>query len=294
MARQTATVEVAMPGLAGLAGKVAIVTGGAAGLGRASAVRLAAEGVRVLVVDRDADGAKATAEALPTDSAWFAADVSAEADTDRYLAEAVDRFGRVDLHHLNAGIPGSFAGIPDLTTAEFDQVLDINVRGTFLGLRAAFRQYRAQGSTGNIVLTASIASLRGSADLFPYQVSKHAVLGILHGAAVYGGPLGIRVNAVAPGIVPTGLFAAAATTPGGGDDMVRRASTSPLRRAGTPEDIAGVVAFLLSDDSGYVTGEAVSADGGAAIQSTVRPSGGAGAWDFAAVDDATYGSGWTR
>jgi NAD(P)-dependent dehydrogenase (short-subunit alcohol dehydrogenase family) len=282
-----------MAGLTGLAGKVAIVTGGAAGLGRASAVRLAAEGARVLVVDRDADGAAATAESLPTESAWIAGDVASEADTERYLAAALDRWGRVDLHHLNAGIPGPIAGLPDLTTAEFDQVMDINVRGMFFGVRAAFRQYRAQRGGGTIVLTASIASLRGSADLFAYHVSKHAVLGILHGAAVYGGPLGIRVNAVAPGIVPTGLFAAAATTPGGGDDMVRRASTSPLRRAGTPEEIAAVVAFLLSDDSGYVTGEVVSADGGASVQSPVRPSGGAGAWDFAAVDAATYGS-WSR
>ena len=279
-----------MPGLAGLEGKIAVVTGGAAGLGRGSARRLAAEGARVLVVDVDADGAKATAEELPTDSAWIAADVASEEDTERYMAEAVDRFGRIDLYHLNAGIPGSFAGIPDLATEDFDRVLAINVRGMFLGLRAALRRYREQRSVGNVVLTASIASLRGSADLFPYQVSKHAVIGILHGAAAYAGPLGIRVNAVAPGIVPTGLFAAAGSTPGGGDDMVRRASTTPLRRAGTPEDIAGVVAFLLSDDSAYVTGEVVSADGGAAMVNTVRPSGGAGAWDFRAVDDATYSS----
>jgi NAD(P)-dependent dehydrogenase (short-subunit alcohol dehydrogenase family) len=125
-------------------------------------------------------------------------------------------------------------------------------------------------------------------------VSKHAVLGALHAAATYGGPLGIRVNAVAPGIVPTGLFAAAAGKLGGGGDMVRRASSTPLRRAGTPADIAGVVAFLLSDDSGYVTVEVVSADGGANMVNTVRPSGGAGAWDFAAVDAAMYGTDWAH
>ena len=99
---------------------------------------------------------------------------------------------------------------------------------------------------------------------------------------MYGGPLGIRVNAVAPGIVPTALFTAA-----GRDDMVRRAASAPLRRAGTPDEIASVVAFLLSDESSYMAGEVVSVDGGSAIVSTVRDSGGAGAWDFGALDERT-------
>jgi NAD(P)-dependent dehydrogenase (short-subunit alcohol dehydrogenase family) len=271
------------------AGQVAVVTGAGSGLGAASARRLAAEGARVLVVDIDAAAAEATAASIGAAARWTAADVATEAGVDGYVRAAVAEFGRLDLHHLNAGIVGSFAALPDLAAEDFDRVLAVNLRGVFLGLRAAFRQYATQGSTGNIVLTASIASLRGSADLLPYQISKHGVLGALHGAAVYGGPIGIRVNAVAPGIVPTGLFAANATATGGGDDMVRRAGTSPLRRAGTPEEIAAVAAFLLSDDSSYVTGEVLSADGGASVVSSVRPSGGAGAWDTAAVDDALYG-----
>jgi len=112
---------------------------------------------------------------------------------------------------------------------------------------------------------------------------------MLRGAAMYGGPLGIRVNAVAPGIVPTNLFPAGEAALGGRDDMRQRAATSPLRRAGTPEEIASVVAFLLSEESAYMTGEVVSVDGGAAIMSTVRPSGGAGAWDFASLDERTHG-----
>jgi NAD(P)-dependent dehydrogenase (short-subunit alcohol dehydrogenase family) len=107
---------------------------------------------------------------------------------------------------------------------------------------------------------------------------------------VYGGPLGIRVNGVAPGIVPTNLFAAAATATGGQNDMAQRASTTPLRRAGTAEEIAGVAAFLLSEDAAYVTGQIVSADGGASIVNTVRPSGGAGAWDPSGIDAALYGN----
>jgi NAD(P)-dependent dehydrogenase (short-subunit alcohol dehydrogenase family) len=287
----------------GLDGKVAVVTGGGHGIGRASAMRLAEEGVHVVVVDIDGDAAQRVAGSLATESAGIGASIASEDDTRAYLELAVRRFGRVDLHHLNAGISGSFARLTELSAADFDEVMAVNLRGTFLGLRAAFRQYAAQAErpageppggllgAGAICVTASIASLRGSADLLPYQTSKHGVLGLVHGAAVYGGPLGIRVNAVAPGIVPTELFAAAAAAPGGMNDMEIRASTTPLRRAGTPDDIAGVVAFLLSDDAAYVTGEVVSADGGATCVSTVRPSGGAGAWDTAAADRKTYGWG---
>ena len=282
-----------MNGLRGLEDQVAIVTGGAGGIGAASARRLSAEGAKVVVVDTDESRARMVAESLPGPGAWVGADVSDEAGVKRYMDAAVSQFGRVDLHHLNAGIAGSLAALPDLTVEEFDQVMAVNVRGVFLGIRAAFRQFARQDpmprSSGAIVITASIGSLRGSADLIPYQTSKHAVLGLLHGAAVYGGPLGIRVNAVAPGIVPTELFAATPDAPGGKDDMTRRASTTPLRRAGTPEDIAAVVAFLLSADAAYLTGEVVSADGGASIVSSVRPSGGAGAWDTAAHDQVMYG-----
>ncbi|MEO3925186.1 SDR family oxidoreductase [Micromonosporaceae bacterium B7E4] len=273
----------------GLAGKVAVVTGAAGGIGAATARRLADEGVRVVAVDTDEAGARKVAESLRTEGTWVGADVSTEGGVAAYVQAAVDRFGRIDLHHLNAGIPGSFATLPELTVAEFDRVMAVNVRGVFLGVQAAFRRFAAQGGGGNIVLTGSIGSLRGSADLLAYQTSKHAVLGILRGAAMYGGPLGVRVNAVAPGIVPTDLFAATPEVAGGRDDMSRRASSTPLRRAGTGDEIAGVVAFLLSDDAAYMTGEVVSVDGGASIVSTVRPSGGAGAWDFAGYDRSLYG-----
>jgi NAD(P)-dependent dehydrogenase (short-subunit alcohol dehydrogenase family) len=286
----------------GLAGKVAIVTGGAGGLGSAAARRLSEEGCRVVVVDIDGDGARTVAAELPGESAWVRGDVAREEDVAEYLDVATGTFGRIDFHHINAGIPGSPGGFPDLDAGDFDRVMAVNVRGVFLGLRGAFRRYRDQRTAGSVVLTASIASLRGSADLIAYQTSKHAVLGLLRGAAMYGGPLGIRVNAVAPGIVPTDLFSAASRASGGHggvvppgasrasgrEDMVRRAASSPLRRAGAADEIASVVAFLLSDESSYMTGEVVSVDGSSAIVSTVRPSGGAGAWDFAALDQRTY------
>lgn len=273
-------------------GKVAIVTGAGNGLGRASAERLSAAGANIVVVDINGDTAARVAASLSRPAIAVQADVADEAQVDHYIDTAVSRFGRIDLHHLNAGIFGTFAALPDIPVEDFDRVMNVNVRGQFLGLRAAFRQFSSQGSTGSIVLTASIASLMGSADLLPYQTSKHAVVGLVHGAAVYGGPLGIRVNGVAPGIVPTDLFAAAATTSGGKNDMERRASTTPLRRAGTAHEIASIAEFLLSEGSAYVTGQILSADGGASIVNSVRPSGGAGAWDAAAVDSALYGEKW--
>ncbi|MHA6615975.1 SDR family NAD(P)-dependent oxidoreductase [Pseudonocardia sp. DLS-67] len=262
-----------------LDGKVCLITGAAGGLGSATARRLAAEGVRLVLVDVDGDRLAALAEELPGPVLVRTGDVASEADVDAAVAAGVAEFGRIDLHHLNAGIPGPLVRLPDLSVADWDRVMGINLRGVFLGVRAAFRQYEAQEGGGAIVLTASIASLRGSDDLLAYQASKHGVLGLLKGAALYGGPIGVRVNAVAPGIVPTALFAGAGTGPGGGDDMARRAATTPLRRPGTGDEIASVVAFLLGEGAAYMTGEVVSVDGGAAAVSIVRPSGGAGAWD---------------
>jgi len=274
-----------------LHGKVALVTGATGGLGSASVRRLADAGATVLATDLETEPLARLLDTLPGGAGAHAAvagDIAEEATTTRCVETAVERFGHLDLHHLNAGIPGEIRRLPDTDPADFDRVIGINLRGTFLGIRAAFRQYEVQRSGGAIVVTASIASLKGSADLIAYQTSKHGVVGLVRGAAVYGGPLGIRVNAVAPGIVPTDLFGSSGA-PGGGSDMERRASTSPLRRAGSAEEVAAVVEFLLGDAASYLTGQVVSVDGGASVVSPVRPSGGAGAWSTREHDAAFYG-----
>jgi NAD(P)-dependent dehydrogenase (short-subunit alcohol dehydrogenase family) len=253
-----------------LASKVVVVTGGASGIGAAVARHLHGAGAELVLVDVDGAAAEAVAAELGGTALVVQADVSREEDVARYMTAALERFGRVDLHHLNAGVAGAPAFLPDASTEEFDRVMAVNVRGTFLGLREAFRRYATQGGGGSIVLTASICSFGGGADLVAYHTSKHALLGLMRSAAVYGGPLGVRVNAVAPGIVPTNLLPASGTSTGSAGPS-ERARLAPLRRAGTTEEVANVVAFLLGDEAAFVTGSVYPVDGGAIAMNPVRP-----------------------
>jgi 3alpha(or 20beta)-hydroxysteroid dehydrogenase len=245
------------------AGKVAVVTGAAAGFGLAVSLRLAAEGARVVLVDRAAD-ALAEAAAAIEDSLPVVADVSQEADVESYVQAAVARYGRVDLFFNNAGIEGRLAPMTELSVDDFDRVMAVNCRGVFLGLRAVLRVMKEQGS-GAIVNTASMAGIRGGATFAPYVASKHAVIGLTRSAALEGAPFGIRVNAVAPGHIDTrmGRDLTAQINPADPESVYRQtAARVPLgKRYGTAQEVAGCVLWLLSDEASYVSGSTQLIDG---------------------------------
>jgi 3alpha(or 20beta)-hydroxysteroid dehydrogenase len=245
------------------AGKVAVVTGAAAGFGLAVSLRLAAEGARIVLVDRAADPLAEAAAAIEH-SLPVVADVSQEADVESYVQAAVGRYGQVDLFFNNAGIEGRLAPMTELSVDDFDRVMAVNCRGVFLGLRAVLRVMKEQGS-GAIVNTASMAGVRGSATFAPYVASKHAVVGLTRSAALEGAPFGIRVNAVAPGHIDTrmGRDLTAQINPADPESVYRQtAARVPLgKRYGTAQEVAGLVLWLLSDEASYVSGSTQLIDG---------------------------------
>jgi 3alpha(or 20beta)-hydroxysteroid dehydrogenase len=246
----------------GFESQVAVITGAANGFGLAVAERLAAEGARLVLVDRDADALAAAAEKLG--GVAVVADVSVEGDVDGYVRSAVDAYGRIDLFFNNAGIEGRMAPMTELSVADFDRVWSVNARGVFMGLRAVLKVMKAQNS-GVIVNTASMAAIKGAATFSPYIASKHAVLGITKSAALEAAPYGIRVNCVAPGHFDTrmGRDLTHQINPDDPDAVFRAVGESvPYgKRYGTAAEVANLVLWLLSSEAEYVSGALYLIDG---------------------------------
>jgi NAD(P)-dependent dehydrogenase (short-subunit alcohol dehydrogenase family) len=249
-------------------GKVVLVTGAAGGIGRAAAIRFAGEGARLGLVDVSRDGLRdslAAVEKAGGTGMVVEADVTRAAEVARYAAAVAERWGGIDCFFNNAGILGAVRPLVDYPEETFDRVLAVNVKGVWLGLKTVAPLLRARGG-GVIVNTASIAGLRGSRNLVAYTASKHAVVGLTRTAALELAPDGIRVNAVCPSPIETAMVRAleeGASPANPAAFHERMAATIPLRRYGTPEEVAALVTFLCSADANYITGGIYTVDGGA-------------------------------
>lgn len=247
-----------------LKNKVVVVTGASGGIGAATAALFVQEGARVLLVDRAAPPLEDLAHRLGPNVAWAAADVSSPADTQRYVQEAVSRFGGIDVLFANAGIEGSVKSLVDTTLEEFDRVLKVNVQGVWLGIKYAAPEIAKRGG-GSIVITSSIAGLIGAKGLGPYVTSKHAIIGLAKSAALELASLKIRVNTVNPGPIENRMMRSIEEQANPGDPSLVKTgfeSQVPLGRYGTNEEIAQLALFLASDASSYCTGNVYVADGG--------------------------------
>jgi NAD(P)-dependent dehydrogenase (short-subunit alcohol dehydrogenase family) len=242
------------------AGKVVLVTGAASGIGWATARLFAEGGAHVLAVDLKTDFAKLTDGHASIST--LTADAGNEGDIDRAVATAVERHGTLDVMVANAGIGGGLKGLFEQTAEEWRALLNVNLVGPFLAIKHAAKAMLAGGRAGAIVCTASVAGLRAGAGGSAYSASKAGVINLVRTSAQQLATSGIRVNAVCPGLIETGM-----TQPLFDSARVRGREASigqlnPLRRAGRPREIAEVIAFLASDAASYINGQALAVDGG--------------------------------
>lgn len=247
-----------------LQGKRAIVTGAGSGIGRASALLFAREGAAVLAVDRTRDAVEETAQqitAVGGRALAMAADAGNEAEVQGYVARALAEFGGLDVVYANAGISGGLVPLFEQTVEHWQEILRVNLIGPFLAIKHAGRHMVKQAS-GAIVCTASVAGLRANAGGNPYSASKAGVISLVQTAANSFFGSGVRVNAICPGLIETGMtkpifdYAKARGTAGNLGQL------NPLGRYGEPHEIAAMALFLASDEASYVNGQAFAVDGG--------------------------------
>jgi NAD(P)-dependent dehydrogenase (short-subunit alcohol dehydrogenase family) len=245
-------------------GKTALVTGAAAGIGRAACLAFARGGARIVAVDRDADGGEETARLVTQaggKAIFVAADVTRADEVRAYAARAAEAYGGIDCFFNNAGIEGRIAYTADFDDDVFDAVIAVNLRGVYLGLKHVI-PVMLRGGGGAIVNTSSTAGLGGSPGLCAYVASKHAVIGLTRTAATEYAGQGIRVNAVCPGPVDTRMIHSLEAQSGANEPGGRYRASIPIGRYATPEEVADLVLFLCSDAAGSITGGQYLIDGG--------------------------------
>ncbi len=249
-----------------LESKIALVTGASSGIGRAAAVALAKEGATVVVASRGVESSQQTIRMIEEcggQGSFIKTDVSVAAEVDALITKTVERFGRIDCAFNNAGTVGGLVPIIDETEAEFDRIMNVNLKGVWLCMKYEIRQMLAQGG-GSIVNTSSEGGLLGMPAMSTYSASKHGVLGLTKSAALEYARANIRINAVCPSLIDNTLMidGLKGVYPDAYQVLV---NSHPIGRAGLPEEVAAAVVWLVSESASFVTGVSMPLDGGTHI-----------------------------